>query len=137
MLIVLTTLPEHMSSTPVFVFLSRKFCVIFNRSLFVFLPLFLLAFVLSVLLQLMASDTEPFGCYTFRIWYYFERTWIWSIQSTLKWILQDYVRYRPQSWVNRKSKQNIIKIYANGRLLDPVRHRPNTVKSAHAVTSIK
>ena len=56
----LLTLPEHMSSSPVFsvvrVAPSLFLCVMFCRSLFVLLSIFILAIVLSVLLLFAASD---------------------------------------------------------------------------------
>jgi hypothetical protein len=59
----LFTLPEHLSSPPVFsgvrVTRSLVLYVMFCRSLFV---LFLLAFVLSVLLRFTDSD-DPFGIF--------------------------------------------------------------------------
>ena len=56
----LLTLPEHLISPPVFsrirVTRSLVFSVVFCKSFFVLVVLFLLAFVLSVLLRLADSD---------------------------------------------------------------------------------
>ena len=60
----LLTLPEHMSSSPVFsgvrVAQSFFFCVVFCRSLFVLLSFFLLSIVLSADLRLLIT---PFGIF--------------------------------------------------------------------------
>ena len=62
----LLTLPEHMSSPPIFgevrVAQLVVFCVVLSRSLFVLLYVLLLAIMLSVLLQFTASD-YPFGIF--------------------------------------------------------------------------
>jgi hypothetical protein len=62
----LLTLPEHLSSSPVFnvgsCYSIFRFMCMFCRSLFVFLPFYLLAIVLSVLFLFTASD-YPFDIF--------------------------------------------------------------------------
>jgi hypothetical protein len=58
----LLTLPEHLNFGEVRVAQLVVFCVVFSRSLFVLLYFFLLAIMLSVLLQFTASD-YPFGIF--------------------------------------------------------------------------
>ena len=85
----LRTLPEHLSSLSIFsrVHISQSlvFCVVFCRSLFV---LFLLGIVLSVLLQITASD-YPFGIFELFSWYKVENKSYWDNKHSLGIDLQN------------------------------------------------
>jgi hypothetical protein len=111
----LLTLPEHLSSSPVFnvgsCYSIFRFMCMFCRSLFVFLPFYLLAIVLSVLFLFTASD-YPFGI--FKLFFLVAtRNYLFTV-----WICSDVFNHATFYWSARSKPEKRAVMYLCVRSID-------------------